>query len=138
MKPLEEKELLLRVATKVAAKQLEEGGFFPFGATLSPNRQVQLLVPESMKRDATKDELDAYWGAKLLAAANAARCNTVCSCADSGVLADDGSVVRAVFIHIEHAYEYSEDILYPYRKGDGPSVSFEKPTIEPTKHQVFT
>jgi hypothetical protein len=63
--PQEEKELLLRVVTKFVAKQLMNGGFFPFGATLSPTRQVNLLMPTGMKKDVTQVELDAYWASVL-------------------------------------------------------------------------
>ena len=54
MTPQEEKELLLRVVTKLAGKQLEqEGGFITFGATLGSNRDVRLLMPKSMKQGAS-------------------------------------------------------------------------------------
>jgi len=43
MTPQEEKALLLRVVTKLAAPQLEQGGFIPFGAILGQNRDVRLL-----------------------------------------------------------------------------------------------
>lgn len=61
MTPQEEKALLLRVVTKLVTPQLERGGFVPFGAILGQNRNVQLLMPKSVKRDVTRDELVDYW-----------------------------------------------------------------------------
>jgi hypothetical protein len=46
MTPKEEKELLLRVVTKLAGQQLEKGGSIAFGATLGSKRDVQLLMPK--------------------------------------------------------------------------------------------
>jgi len=82
MTPKEEKELLLRVVTKLAGQQLEKGGFLPFGAALGSKRDVQLLMPKSMKQDVTTDELDAYWVRTLRKAVATGECKTVCSCTD--------------------------------------------------------
>jgi hypothetical protein len=49
MTPDEAKALLLRVVTKLVAQQLEQVGFMPFGAILGQQRDVQLLMPKSMK-----------------------------------------------------------------------------------------
>jgi hypothetical protein len=61
MNPDEPKALLLRVVTKLAAQQLEQVGFMSFGAILSQKRDVQLLMPKSMKTNVVRDELDTYW-----------------------------------------------------------------------------
>jgi hypothetical protein len=138
MTPQEEKELLLRVVTKLVRKQLEKGGFIPYGATLGSNRDVQLLMPESMKRDMTRDELDAYWVRTLRQAVGVGGYKTVCWCADVRVQAEDGTLLPAVLIHVEHADTFSEDILYLYRKDESSGVVFGEPTSEATEHQIFT
>lgn len=138
MTPQEEKELLLRVVTKLVRKQLEKGGFIPYGATLGSNREVQLLMPKSMKRDVTRDELDAYWVQTIRQAVATGECKTACWCADVREKAEDGTLVPAVLIHVEHAETFSEDILYPYRKDENSGVVFGEPMSELTEHQIFT
>jgi len=137
MTPQEEKELLLRVVTKVAKKQLEQGGFIPFGATLGSNRDVQLLMPKSMKPNVTQDELDAYWVRTLRKAAAGGECKSVCSCADVRIQADDGTMVPALLIHVEHTDNLSEDILYPYEKDERLGIVFGELKSEETEHQIF-
>jgi hypothetical protein len=100
--------------TKLAGQQLEKGGFIPFGATLGSKRDVQLLMPKSMKQDVTTDELDAYWVRTLRQAVATGECKTVCSCTDVRVQANEGLLVSAVLVHVEHVDTSSEDILYPY------------------------
>jgi hypothetical protein len=137
MTPQEEKELLLRVVTQLVRKQLEKGGFIPYGATLGPNRDVQLLMPKGMKRAVTRAELDAYWFQILRQAITAGECKTACWCADVREQAEDGTLVPAVLIHVEHANTFSEDILYPYRKDESSRVVFGEPRSEATEHQIF-
>jgi hypothetical protein len=138
MTPQEGKELLLRVLIKLVSKQLEEGGFIPYGATLGANRDVQLLMPKGMKRDVTRDELDAYWVRTIRQAVSKGKCKTACWCADVRVQAENGTLLPAVLIHLEHAGMFSEDILCPYRKDESSGVVFGEPTIEETEHQIFT
>jgi len=138
MTPKEEKELLLRVVTKLAGQQLEKGGLIPFGATLGSKRDVQLLMPKSMKQDVTTDELDAYWVRALRQAVATGECKTVCSCTDVRMQANEGLLVSAVLVHVEHVDTFAEDILYPYRKDGGSGVVFGEPTGEATEYQIFT
>lgn len=139
MTPQEEKELLLRVVTKLAGKQLEqEGEFITFGATLGSNRDVRLLMPKSMKQDVTRDELDAYWVRTLRQAIAAVECGTVCSCVDVRLQTNDGAQVTALLIHVEHAHAFSEDILYPYRKDEDAGIVFGEPTSETRERKIFT
>jgi len=125
------------VSSQLAAKQLAQAGFLPFRATLGTKRDVQLLIPKSMKQDATRDELDAYWAVELRRAAAAGECKTVCSCADVHVPTDEGVLIPAVLIHIEHAEVFSENILYPYQKEQGSEIIFGEPAGEATEHRVF-
>jgi hypothetical protein len=91
----EEKDLLLRVVTKLAAKLIGQGGFVPFGATLGPGRNVKLLMPKGWKENATRDELEAYWSRALNKATTEADCKTVCSCADVRVPMESGDLAPA-------------------------------------------
>lgn len=137
MTPQENKALLLRAVTKLAAKQLANGGLMPFGATLGSKREVQLLVPESIKPDATLEELDAYWTRELGQAAATGECDTVCTCVHVGMQTEEGISVPALLIHIEQMNAFSENILYPYEKAEESDVVFGEPTTEATEYQIF-
>lgn len=136
MTPREEKELLLRVVTKLAAKQLARGGFIPFGATLGSKRDVQLLMPKSMKKNVAPEELQGYWARELRQAGASGDCRTVCWCADVRTNLDGGQPVPAVFVHIEHPEAYAENVLYPY-KDEGSEWVLRQPTVEVTEYQIF-
>jgi hypothetical protein len=137
MTPDEQKDLLLRVVIRLAGKQLEKGGFVPFGATLGTARDVKLLMPKKFKQDATRDEVETYWAEELRNATAIGNCKTACSCADVRVPMHDGSLVPGVLIHIEHAEGSAEDIIYPYGKDEG-AVVFGEPTRVGVERQIFT
>src|SRR5260370_31863694 len=103
MTPQEEKALLLRVVTKLAAPHLEKGGFIPFGAILGQKRDVQLLMPKSMKRDVPRNELDNYWARPIRNAIAAGKYMTVCWCADVRGQPDAGPLRPAVLFHFGHS-----------------------------------
>src|ERR1700758_2172644 len=109
----EEKELLLRVVTRLAAKLIGQGGFVPFGATLGPGRNVKLLMPKGWKENATRDELEAYWSRELKKATTEPDCKTVCSCADVRVPMDNGDLAPGILIHLEQIGSPAEDICLP-------------------------
>jgi hypothetical protein len=136
MTPDEAKALLLRVVTKLVAQQLEQGGFMPFGAILGQKRDVQLLMPKSMKPNVVRDELDTYWAQTIRKAIANGDYTTACWCADVRGQSDDETLIPALLIHAEHAHSFSEDILIAYRK-EGGKIVFDEPTIEPTQHQIF-
>src|SRR5260370_35420408 len=138
MTPQEEKALLLRVVTKLAATQLEQGGFIPFGAILGQNRDAQLLMPKSMKRDVARDELDNYWARTIRNAIAAGKYMTVCWCADGRERTNDEALITALLFHAEQAYSFSEDILFAYRKSESGKVVFDEPDTEATQHQIFS
>lgn len=135
MTPQEKKELLLRVVTKLAARQLANGGFIPFGATLGSKRDVQLLMPKSMKTNVARDELRGYWARELAQAASEDR-GTVCWCADVRIALEGDAPVPAVLIHIEHPEAYAEDVLYPYEYM-GSECLLQPPIVEVTDYQIF-
>lgn len=138
MSTLENKELLLRVVTKFAAMQLKENAeLMPFGATLNSTRKVVLVMPKSMKQNVTHDELSSYWTRELRAAAQKSDSPTVCSCCAALIPQEDGATLPVVFVHIEHAGSYSEDIFYPYSKEMDGTIRFGERAAQPVEHQVF-
>jgi hypothetical protein len=138
MSALENKELLLSVVTKFAAMQLKKSGeLMPFGATLNATRKVELLIPKSIKQNVTPDELSTYWARELRTAAEKSDSPTVCSCCAGLFRQESGSLSPSLFIHIEHADAYSEDVLYPYRKETDGNIAFGERESESVAHQVF-
>ena len=137
MTPREEIDLLLRVVTRLAQKQLGEVGFIPFGAVLGSNRDVQLLMPEGWKKDCTRDEVEEYWYAELKKHTAKDGCRVACFCADVGVPMEAGEYVSAVYVHIEHPQAEAANVFYPYRKNSDSHVEFGQPTTVKTDHHVF-
>ena len=137
MTPLEEKDLLLRVAVRVAQTQLEKGGIIPFGATLGEGRDVQLLIPNSAKGNMTIEIVDAYWRKQMAKAIEAGNVKALCTVADVRVTDDRGKLVPGVFIHIEHSAGDAEELLYHYAKDDNTTVTFIEVKREPTILQYF-
>jgi hypothetical protein len=133
----EEKKLLLRVVTRLAAKLIGEGGFVPFGAPLGPGLNVKLLMPKGWKENATRDELEAYWSRELKKATTEAECKTVCSGADLRVPMDNGDLAPGIFIHLEQVGSPAEDIVYPYLKGGISEAKLGTPTSVETESRVF-
>ena len=133
----EEKELLLLVVTRLAAKLIGQGGFVPFGAALGPGRNVKLLMPNAWKENVTRDELDAYWSPELKKATTEADCKTICSCADVRVPMDSGDLAPGIFIHLEQVGSPAEDIVYPYLKDGISEAKLGTPTSVETESRVF-
>lgn len=138
MTPEEEKQLLLQVVTKLAAKLIGEGGFVPFGATLGPGRSVNLLMPKNWKENATRNECEDYWSRELKKATANGDCKSVCSCADVRIPMNSGDLAHRLLIHIEHAQSCSEDIGIPYVKDGDSGVRLGAPTSVKTEAKVFT
>ena len=137
MTPQEQKELLLRVVTKLAVSRLEKGGFVPFGATLGSGRDVKLLMPTGWKENATRDEHEAYWTRELRKASLSGECKTVCSCADVRLPREGEEPVPAILIHMEHAEDSAEDIMFPYAKDESATIVLGTPTSVLTEHHIF-
>ena len=137
MSPLEEKDLLVRVAVRVAETQLEKGGIIPFGATLGEGRDVQLLIPNSASGDMTIEIVDAYWRKQMAKAIESGNVKALCTVADVRVTDSQGKLVPGVFIHVEHSAGHAEELLYHYAKGENAAVTFLQVTREPTTLQYF-
>ena len=137
MTPQEELELLLRVVARIAQTQLETGGFIPFGATLGPARDVQLLIPNSAKGEMTIELVDAYWKRQMSKAIEAGNVRALCTVSDVRVTDSDSKLVPGVFIHIEHSGGGSEDLLYPYTRGADSKVTFLEVTRALATLQFF-
>jgi hypothetical protein len=133
----EEKQLLLSVVTKLAAKFIGQGGFVPFGAILGPSRKVNLIMPKGWKENTTRDELDAYWSRELKKAITDTGCMTACSCADVRIPIDHGELAPGIFIHMEQAGLPAEDIVYPYRQNGDSEAKLGTPTSVETESRVF-
>jgi hypothetical protein len=131
MTPSEEKELLLRVVSQVARSLMDTGGQMHFGAVLGSKRDVQVLIPKSMKENVTQDELHVYWERELHAAVVAGDCKAVSSCTFVNVPGRDGKLTTALLIHMEHEETGAEDILLPYRCNEDKSIVFGESTREP-------
>lgn len=138
MTPQEEIELLLRVVARIAQTQLEKGGFIPFGATLGPSRDVQLLIPNSTKGEMTIEVVDAYWKKQMSKAIQTGKVNALRTVADVRVTDGDAKLVPGVFIHVEHSGGKAEDILYPYAKDENSKVTFLKITRAAAHLQFFS
>ncbi len=137
MTSTEGKELLLRVAMKVAAKQLEQGALLPFGATLTPQRNVNLLVPKGVKNYVTQPELEDYFVGELRTAAGNDECLTACFCADVRAHTDGGELAPGLLVHIETADGSAEDIVYPYQKNGQAEIVFGTPTTVAVAARIF-
>jgi hypothetical protein len=138
MTPREEIDLLLRVVTRLAQKQLEKAGFTPFGAVLGANRDVQLLMPKGWAKDSTRDAMEEYWYAELKKHAAKDSCKVVCFCADVRVPMEAGENVPAMYVYVEHPQAEAVNIFYPYSKNSESEVEFGQPTTVKTEHHVFS
>ena len=114
MTPQEEIDLLLRVVTRLAQKQLEKGGFI-----------------------STRDEVETYWYAELRKHVAADGCNGACFCADVKVPLDAGGYASAIYVYIEHPQAEAANIFYPYSQDPESHVEFGPPTTVKTEHHVF-
>jgi hypothetical protein len=132
----EEKGTLLRVVTKLALQMMAKGGFCPFGAMMGPDRSVKILMPKGWKKDATRDEVEAYWTQELQKAVRKTSCRTVCWCADVRFPKENGDLVPFMLIHIEQP-SVGEDMGYPYLNDGNSKVELGSPTTVQTKAQVF-
>jgi hypothetical protein len=132
----EEKDTLLRVVTKLVLQMMAKGGFCPFGAVMGPNRSAKILMPKGWKKDAARDEVEAYWARELRKAVSDTGCRTVCWCADVRSPKEDGDFTPFMLIHVEQA-SIAEDMGYPYLKDGNSKVELGSPTIVQTKARVF-
>jgi hypothetical protein len=132
-------ELLLRVVTQFVEKQLTPAGILPFGATLGSTRDVQLLLPKTIKPDAQMHELDAYWRQELAKPIAAGGCKAVCYCVDLRVKASgEGTQSTVVFIHIEDSEGCAEDVLYDYQFANDLKVILGDPYVEKSDQRLFS
>jgi hypothetical protein len=132
-------ELLLRVVTQFVEKQLIPAGILPFGAALGSKRDVQLLLPKTMKPDAQMHELDAYWKRELAKPIAAGGCKAVCYCVDLRVKdLGEGTQSPVVFIHIEDSQGCAEDVLYAYQFANDSKVILGDPCVEKSDQRIFS
>ena len=114
----DEIDLLLRVTSQVAQKMLESGGLMHFGTVLGSKRDVQVLMPKSMKANVVWEELVSYWKREIGAAAAKAEWRAIACCTFATELLDDNSLSGpALVVHIEHfdTKTGAEDVAYKYQ-----------------------
>jgi hypothetical protein len=116
----EQKTLLLRVVTQLIEKQLNEQGLRTFGAVLGSGREVQLLVPETIKRQhPSLDELDSYWLEQLRKAVMGTDANAACYCAEVQTIREDGTpITPGIVLFLEQKAGNAEYRFYTYEKND--------------------
>ena len=121
----EEMDLLLRIASQVAQKMLESGGLRHFGTILGSKRDVQVLMPKSVKENVSLEELVSYWRREIGTAAAKAEWRVVACCTFAAELRDDNSFGgSALVIHIEHCDKRTEaeDVAYKYQGSRGSKI----------------
>jgi hypothetical protein len=139
MTAADDKKLLLGVALRLAAEQLEKGGLPPFGVVLGSKRDVQLLMPKSFsKRTVTQEDLEEYWFRELRGFTAADGCKAVCFCADVGFPGEKEQITRGLLVHVEHIEGGAEDMGYPYWRNDDSRIVFGEPISVTSERRAFS
>jgi hypothetical protein len=127
----EEMDLLLRVTSQVAQKMLESGGLMHFGTMLGPKRDVQMLMPKSMKEKVAWQELADYWKDKIGTASTKMAWRAVaCSTFVKLLSGDDSFKASGLLVHVEHfeVQTGAEDIAYEYERSDHGNITLREVT----------
>jgi hypothetical protein len=130
--PHEHMDALLRFLLPAARREVDEaGGFLPFGATMAPDGQVELLGPADAD-DAPQEQLDTL---RALARERRDHLLAIGVCTDVTVAA--GSFPEAIRVELEHRDADPITWLQPYRNtdeqlswGDRASLPGERRTWE--------
>jgi hypothetical protein len=140
MTPQEEKDLLLRVATNLAQRQLERGQLVPFAVTLGSKRNAQVLMSTDTdwEPDTSRDELEAYWTHELRGVIVQGETRAICYCAGVRVPAAEGKTAPGVVIHLEHADGGAEDILYRSRRDETSKIVLGEPASAVGRRHIFS
>lgn len=119
-------------------KELAGQGLRSFGAVMSKSREMQVLVPESMKEGATLEELDNYWVKQLRSALASADYGAACYVTDVRVASPEGQLISpGVLLFIEEAGANAEYHFYVYEKRQDSTIAMRKPNVEPTPNRLF-
>jgi hypothetical protein len=111
--PHEHMDALLRFLLPAARREVDEaGGFLPFGATMAPDGQVELLGPADAD-DAPQEQLDTL---RALARERRDHLLAIGVCTDVTVAA--GSFPEAIRVELEHRDADPITWLQPYRNTD--------------------
>jgi hypothetical protein len=139
MTPQEEKNLCLLVITRLLPGRLQDDGLYPFGATLGSNRNINLLVPTSMRKSPTRDELESYWIKQLQESVTKSQgdCKAACFCMAVLIPATNGEMVPAVMVYLDHITASAEDIFYPYWKDEHSKFVLGEPISSPAACRIF-
>jgi len=138
MKPTKQGQLLLRVMMQLVEKELAGQGLRTFAAVVARDREVQLLVPETIKEHPSLEEIDKYWIAQLRSKMAAGHCEAAGYCTDIGVATEDGQpITRGVLVFVEQPRANAEYRFYPYEKHQDSTVTMGEPTVEETPLRLF-
>jgi hypothetical protein len=139
MEQSEPKELLLRVVMRLVEKELNGQGLRTFAAVLVKGPEIQVLVPETMKKNVTTDELHEYWIGELRSSVSSRHSEVVCYCTDLRVTDENGTLVTpGVLVFVEESGGSAEYRFYTYEKKKDSAVAMHEPTIEAIPTRVFT
>jgi hypothetical protein len=137
MKPAERKQLLLSSVMQLIEKGLAGQGLRMFGAVLGDGREIKLLVPKTIKENASLDEVDEYWMEQLRSNIGVGGDEIACYCTDLSLATEDGQpIASAVLIYVEQACAKAEYHCYPYQRCP-ESVALGEPTIEQTPNRLW-
>lgn len=129
--PHEHMEALLRFLLPAARREVDEaGGFLPFGATMAPDGQVELLGPADAG-DAPQEQLDTL---RALARERRDHLLAVGVCADVTVAV--GAFPEAIRVELEHVDADPITWLQPYRNTD-EELSWGERTSGPGERRTW-
>jgi hypothetical protein len=139
MTPQEEKDLLLRVVTDLARRQIERGQLTPFAVTLGSKRNAQVLMSTDTdwEPDTSRDELAEYWTRELSEVIVQGETRAVGYCAGARVPAAEGKTAPGVVVHLEHAEGGAEDILYRCGRDETSKVVLGEPASIVARRHIF-
>ena len=111
--PQDHMDALLRFLLPAARREVDEsGGFLPFGATMAPDGEVELLGPADAE-DSPQEQLDT-----LRALARERRDHLLAAGICSDVSVPRGSFPEAIRVELEHRDGEPITWLQPYRNTD--------------------
>jgi hypothetical protein len=125
-------EALLRFLLPAARREVDEaGGFLPFGASMAPDGQVELLAPAD-GGDAAQEQLEDL---RALASERRGHLLAIGICSDVAVTR--GAYPEAIRVELEHRDAEPVTWLQPYRNTDEELTWGEKVSL-PGERRTWT
>jgi hypothetical protein len=135
--PEEENKMLLGAAAEVAQKQLEQGRFLSFAATLGSKRNAKTIFTDDLEPDASREEIGEYWARELRELMADADVRVACYCARGRVQLGESAPVPCLLVHIEHVEGGAHDCVFPYGKDQASKFVFGKPLSRSAPREIF-